>query len=266
MKYDNLVIGGSFEAVLFAFKEGYPILYKDLEKPYIEETFDNKSKKDVFDMMLFLLSMSNLNSFGGTVADIRYENDKIIVSGHRPWIFEIEAKTVHDFTTKINKNKLRVVDLFRLKNAGIHELTSLSSGIKLAKEINIVTGTKRKQFVEVVSYLSEKESLNEEYSQIYSMLEAKKALKEAGLKGKKKGIESRKGFVPGQRYRGFALQFIKRDVFKQDKTVSVEAFNFESKDPYIQKLVRYINEPRKSTKSKKFSLSWNNTSRNTIDL
>lgn len=90
------------------------------------------------------------------------------------------------------------------------------------------------------------------------MLKAKKLLREHGLRGKKRGIERRKGFAQGQRYKNFSLEFINREIFKIDEVI--EDFKLESKHPYIQKLLHYMNDPRKPTKTKKFPLSWNSTS------
>lgn len=180
-KYENLVLGSSFDAVLFAFKEGYPILYKDLQSPFAKEEIQGKNKKDIYDMMLFLLSISNLNPFGGKVAEIRQENGKIFVSGHKPWIFEIEAATIHDFTKE--KRKLhKVVDLFKIKNPGIHPFTGYSSKNKFVNQINLLVGKHYSESIEVISYLTDKQLNKEEYSYMYSMIKAKQILKDAGMK------------------------------------------------------------------------------------
>lgn len=80
LRYDNLIIGGSFDAVYLAFKEGYHIVYKELEKPFDQDTIDGKNKLDVFDLMVFLLTMADLNPFSSKVADLRIEGNRVTVS------------------------------------------------------------------------------------------------------------------------------------------------------------------------------------------
>lgn len=72
-KYENIVLGGSFDAVYLAFREGWPIIYKELEKPFEKDLIGSRNKKDFYEFMVFLLSMSNLNPFSFKVADIRME-------------------------------------------------------------------------------------------------------------------------------------------------------------------------------------------------
>lgn len=80
-KYENLVIGGSFDAVYLAFKEGWPIIYKEIEKPFEQDLIGTRNKKDFIEMMIFLLSMAGLNPFADKVNDIRLEStNKIVVS------------------------------------------------------------------------------------------------------------------------------------------------------------------------------------------
>ena len=275
LDFENVVVGGSFDAVWLAFREGYPLIFKDIEKPYDEETIDGKNKKELMEQMLLLLGLSNLNLFCGGVDNIRIENQKIFVSGLKPWIVEICAQNIHNFTNE--SENFTVIDWIDVRSCGKHELREINSDSNFVKKIifypssrlsrtklfNVETRLKLKaskleyidvhKDIKVVSILSKKELDMEDFSPVYSRIKAKQLMKENGIIGKKRGFEKRPGFKNGQMYESIKLEFSKREIFpinvKEDKE-----FQFESKDPYIRKLIKYVyrsnRKARKPSKEK----------------
>lgn len=257
LKCKDVVIGGSFDAVYLAFTEGYPILYKELEKPFEHDRIGSKSKKEAFEMMVFLLTLANLNPFGSKITDIRMENDRIVVSGEKPWIYEIKADNIHDFT-KSDTKLFKVVDYIKLRTMGNHPFKGFKTKDKFVSEIHIDIDNRRKQSARVISYLTAKQLNKEEYSGVYSRIKVKQIFKDNGIKGNLKCIETRPGFAKGQRWTPPYLEFTRREIFKIDK--EDKEYCLESKHPYIQKLMYLMNGTRKSSTKKKLPPSWNHTS------
>lgn len=252
LKYDNLVIGGSFDALYLAFSEGYPIIFKDLEKPFKQDKIGDTNKKDFYEMMLFLLGISNLNLFYSKVQDIRIEGNKVIVSGKKPWIHELEITNIHDFRDEKTRT-FKVVDTVSLTSMGPHNVFEIKTKDKFVKEVYIEF-VRKHQIAKVVSYLTQAELNKEDFSPVYSRLRLKQLLKENGIKGRKKCIEVRPGFKAGQRYTPPRLEFVSREIhkFSREKKEYVP----KSKDPYIQRLMEIMNDARKSPKAKQFPPSW----------
>ena len=121
--YDNIVVGSSFDAVLYAFVHSYPIVYTDYDMPfrfdYLDHNVDLSSLKlnnsatvvktvddDVivglpksllWERMLFLLSLDSKAPLSNLCTSLRAINNKIICSNEYSKIAEISFKTCHYF-------------------------------------------------------------------------------------------------------------------------------------------------------------------------
>ena len=268
-KYDNLVLGGSLDALYFAFKEGYPIIYKDLEKPFELDEASGKNKKELTEQILFLLAISNLHPFANKVEEMRVEGNKVFVSGKRPWIAEIDVGIIHDFRD-IQAAKYKVVDWVNVRSCGPHDFHIITGRSNFAKEVHFYPSQRSnetKNFyinknpklewkdltkdIQIVSYLNKKQLDDEEYGPIYSRIKAKQMMKDAGIVGRKRWLA-----YPKQRL-GIRLEFAKREVFKLDP-VADKDYKLESKNKYIQLIMRYFNDSRSTSKKKQLPPSWDN--------
>ena len=268
-KYDNLVLGGSLDALYFAFTEGYPIIYKDLEKPFELDKIGDRNKKELVEQILFLLALSNLHPFANKVEELRVEENKVFVSGKRPWIAEIEAKTIHDFRNS-QTDMYKVVDLINVRSCGCHDFHIITGKANFVKEIHFhpsqrsletknfliqknpkLTWAELTKDIQAIYYLNKKQLDDEEYGPVYSRIKAKQMMKDAGILGKKRWIAH-----PNWRL-GIRLEFAKREVFKLDSDPNKE-YKLESKNEYITFLLRKLNETRKSSKKKQLPPSWDN--------
>tara|TARA_R100000697_G_scaffold36898_1_gene48920 strand:+ start:2048 stop:2929 length:882 start_codon:yes stop_codon:yes gene_type:complete len=122
-KYDNVVVGSSFDAVLFAFIHNYPIIYSDHDIPfrfdYLDHNIDLSALKidnrpsviktsvdDVvvglpkvllWERMLFLLSLDSKAPLSSLCKSLRRKDNKIICSNEYSKIAEIKFATCHYF-------------------------------------------------------------------------------------------------------------------------------------------------------------------------
>lgn len=88
LAYDNIIVGSSLEAVLFAYNTSTPLIYTRSERPYYFETVEDfglgTDKLQIWDNTVFLLTLSNLVPFADKIKFIRYldsNNLKIVTMG-----------------------------------------------------------------------------------------------------------------------------------------------------------------------------------------
>lgn len=244
-KLDNLVLGGSYEAFLYAFREGYPIIYKVIEKPFVQDDVSLKQKQNM-EQMVFLMTLADLNLFANKVGEIRVDENNVTVTGKRPWKFELMVDHIHNFTNH-SETKIKVVDYINVKSCGKHNFKYLKGTGDFVKEIIFVPSKRVKATKNydvnsnkadwltihkdlcVVSHLTKKQIENEKYSAIYSRLFALQIMKDNGIKGKSSGNLNHEYCKP------IRLEFSKREMFPLLPKIVPEPLS--SKNIYIQKFL-----------------------------
>jgi hypothetical protein len=252
-KVKDLVIGGNLEALEFAFREGFHVFYENLEAPFhLEQTKKGINKKDIVENYAFLLSLSGLNLHSHLVSEYRLGKEKLTITGKTPWILEVEYENLHDFRKARNKNVLyKVVDYINVRSCGAHDIRELKTEDNFVKEVYFYPSERAntsKKFslathnyetvlkdAIVVSYLNYSQIENEDFSPIYSRLRLKELMKEAGIKGKKCGINER----GKQKHNAIKLEFAKREINEIEQT-DRQFYYTQSKHSYLQKLFGYL--------------------------
>jgi len=258
MKIKNLVLGNDLKALQFAFKNGYHVLFKELQKPFFMERSDETkelSNKDLIENYSFLLSLAGLNPYGGKIQDYRKEeNNKIVVSGKKPWVETIEYENLYDFISQESKEELlRVVDWISVRSSCLHDKTLIedkeSNFVKevrfypserttvsrLAKEKNKVYYDIPKDIMSI-SYLTRNEVNSEECSYIYSLIKTKQMMKDDGLKGKKCGYRDNGNEIRAS----IKLEFVKREIFESQDDNIEHSLSLQSNNEYLNKITQYL--------------------------
>ena len=205
-KIENLVIGGNLEALEFAFREGFPVFYEKLEVPFhLDQTKEGLNKKNVIENYAFLLSLAGLNYSSPIIGEFRLEEQKLVLTGKKPWIIEILFENLHDFRVdQYDKDALfKVVDYIDVRSCGAHDVKEIKTESNFVKEIYFYPSQRAnssKKFslsthnyetvlkdAMVVSYLTKQQIEQEEYSPIYSRLRLKEIMENSGIQGKKRG-------------------------------------------------------------------------------
>lgn len=209
IELDNFVIGGNLKALQFALKNGFPILYKELELPFeFDYLDDNFTKRDYQEYIAFLLSLSGLNYFGDKIENFKVEQNIVKVFGKRAWDYQFNCKKIHDFRIdpQSYNGLYQVIDWINIRSCGLHSLRELNSEDPFVQKLLFYPS--QRQNKSKLSYLSDtdyekipkdlvclsfltKEQLEEEgHGEVYSRLKAVQMMKDAGLKGKKVGFSS----------------------------------------------------------------------------
>lgn len=169
--YDNVVVGSSFDAVLFAFVNRYPILYTNDTAPfrfsYIPATVDLSSiklqntpsivktlhdeitvgapKSLLWERMLFLLSLDSKAPLSNLCTSLRRIDNKIICSNEYSKIAEVNFTECHYFYDKNASNfvsekkfaddKYICYDWIAINRGGKQEIDLIETSDDFAKEM-----------------------------------------------------------------------------------------------------------------------------------
>jgi len=156
-EYDNVVIGGNINAILYAYKNENIILLNNMDVPFVFDFFDpgrnlknvyfeklhyilntNKNKQKVgtpkckvWKYLIFLLSLAGLNPVGDKIKAIRLEDNNLLkITTENSRLVRIkynklivfDDKNVYGLgTPKIDSGKYKVVDWFDVRSGTKHE-------------------------------------------------------------------------------------------------------------------------------------------------
>ena len=169
--YDNVVVGSSFDAVLFAFVNNYPIVYSGYDFPfrfdYIDQDVDLSSVKIenitsvvktiddqvlvgipkviLWERMLFLLSLDSKAPLSNLCHSLRRKDKKIICSNEYSKIAEINFNTCHFFydsgasnfvkEKELASDKYICYDWIAINKGGKQKIDLIETNDMLAKEM-----------------------------------------------------------------------------------------------------------------------------------
>jgi len=226
---EELVIGNSLEAVSYSYLNEKPLILNSIKKPYFFEFFEkdcclNKypvktleyelttpvgakivgaSKLEIWEKLVFYLSISGLAPVTDKVYSIRIENDNLLkITTDNSRVIRIKFDKLRIFDTeKITGfgsldevNNFKIVDWINVRSGMKHKYDYFETEDDFIKEVyfypsqRVGAGEKdeRKDLV-AISYLT-KEQLNDfEYSDTYAKFKILNLMKAAGIKGPKNG-------------------------------------------------------------------------------
>ena len=226
---DELVIGNSLEAVSYSYLNQKPLILNNVKKPYFFEFFNKasclkkymietveyelstpngarsvgSSKLEVWERLVFRLSMAGLIPTADKVYSMRIEDDNLLkvttqdsrlirIRFNKLRIFSVD--NIAGFDSFENAKKYRVVDWVNVRSGMKHEYDYFETGEDFVKEVYFYPSPRmgsgendeRKDLV-TVSYLT-KEQINDfEYSDTYVKFKMLSLMKEHGIKGPKNG-------------------------------------------------------------------------------
>lgn len=226
---DELVIGNSLEAVSYSYLNEKPIILNSIKKPYFFEFFEKgsclekyttevneyeleaphgvktvgASKLEVWEKLVFYLSLAGLVPLADKVFSIRIEEDNLLkittnnsrmakIKFNKLRIFDTE--NISGFSSLEENGTYKVVDWVNVRSGMKHNYDYLETGDEFIKEIYFYPSERvgggendeRKDLV-AVSYLSKKQIDNFEYSDTYAKFKILSLMREAGIKGARNG-------------------------------------------------------------------------------
>ena len=225
---DELVIGGSLNALLYAWYTGATILCIDPQEPFFFERFPcdldlNKigfsnvtthlnhpegqlgvgiKKSEVWRKLFFLLSMAGQAPIPNSTQSLRIDEDvvKVTTSHSRMAKFKFEKLKIFDASQvgiqQVNSRlrKYKVLDWIWVNTGMVHDLDLIRTEDDFVKEIYFYDysrrGGKDLKNLLAISYLDGERLDEYEYSDTYAKFKIEYLMKQSGIRGRKNGFKN----------------------------------------------------------------------------
>ena len=209
LSFDKLVFGGSLESLLYSFVTETPIVMSGPIVPFELETLDYDGdfkflgyenvrdiyKSEMWDRLSFILSMAGLIMMPNIIRTVRQDNKKIIFTTEGNSRTTINYNTLISFD-KENESESHVYDWFDVKSLSKLQTDKISYKDNFVKDMyfyrskRLGTPTTKKDLV-VYSKVKSSEIYDYDKSESYCRLKAIEMMKQAGMRGKPNGYNSR---------------------------------------------------------------------------
>jgi len=244
--FDELVLGGSLTALLYAYKKNLPILIDIAHVPFILEEVPSHwdlsflgfkkrgeyKKSQVWDRASFLLAMAGLVIFPNNIQSFRLEKDKVQIIGLDNKRMSVYYNKLIEFD-RDSEDYLMVYDWFAVHSGSRHDWEVIPDpSINLCHLLLFHRSTRprtRKDVKDVcaVSRVS-RESLNSlEWSSTYTRIKTLKMMKEIGIRGRSNGYNKNGRTL----HYAIDIEHMYREVFEEQKneTTIEEILSWEDK-------------------------------------
>ena len=196
----ELVLGCTMESMIFSEENNLPLVYLHREEPHF---FEEASVKEYAELS-FYLGLHGQLPFGDLVSGLRVEIDEqrlVVACGPRSYsihydkLYVFSDKGLKGLPTPERKNKIyKVLDWLDISTGrGIHE--SIESESDFLGELHFYPSLRngRKGFADAVavSYMTEDQLGDPDWSDTYIRLKAINLLKTAGIQGVSNGSRTR---------------------------------------------------------------------------
>ena len=254
----KIITGGSLESLFYAYIHETPIVLTQPYVPFELDVVEDSSlfellgytaeipltKVQVWDRLVFVLSMAGLVMMPNNVRSVRQERNKIIFSLNDNSRFIVAYERKISFDKHLDK-EVDVYDWFDIRSGAKTELQEIND-----PENNLVhkiifydsqrKGTGGKGFKDLVSLSRiQKAELHEyENSESYVRLKTLQMMKEQGMRGRPNGYNSR----GRQQFYALKIDHMHREIIKryEPKFTMQETLNQIKKEKEIWKLTKKL--------------------------
>ena len=236
--FDELVLGGSLTALLYAYKKNLPILIDIAHVPFVLEEVPSHwdlsfigfkrgaeiKKSQVWDRISFLLAMAGLILFPNNIQSFRMEDTHINIIGLDNKRMKVHYKKLTEFD-RDTKDYLMVYDWFAVSSGSRHGWEIIPNpDSDLCHLLLFHRSTRprtRKDVKDVcaVSKVPRNEIKDLEWSETYTRIKTLQMMKEVGIRGRANGY-NKKGKVL---HYAVKIEHMFREVFEEvTNEISIE--------------------------------------------
>ena len=197
----TLVYGGSLDALTYAFRKGYPLVYTLPAPPH---QFKNGGvDRQRWFSLHFLLGVAGLLPLSSTTSTVRlYDNMLTATTGHAK-VFKINFEELHivdsagllglPSPTEKTGDKYEVLDWVSVRSGMVHPHSLIENPSDFMNYIHFypskrIDGNHDKKDACVISYLTEEQLLNFEFSEVVTKIKLGEQMEEKGIKGAGNGV------------------------------------------------------------------------------
>jgi len=204
--YENIVIGSNINALSYAYFHNTYLLFARLQKPFLYDIEDGwKYKIKLWNKLAFNLSFRGMIPFGEKIQNIRLDNNIVKVFTKDNFIYNITYKNVvvcddyklDGFSEKNNEQNYKCIiqDHFNVLSGVNHDLEYINCNDDELKIIWFYDSLRHKNQIKAkdcvsVSLVDIKDMNNDNNSIGIIKMKTIKAMKKAGIKGRKNGINN----------------------------------------------------------------------------
>ena len=251
-EFDELVVGTGLNAVLYSFLEQKPLIINSTQKPlffdFFPEGYDlsrldihldeytlrgrkknikvGGSKLDVWERLVFSLSLSGLLPLHSPAAQLRVEDDRVVVSTQNLKVHRLGYKKLRVFSdvnvtglpdSSGHVDKYQVIDWMDVRSGMLHPYDYLNNGGFFVKELYFypserIDGNTNKKDLVAISELEKKYLDDFDFSSTMARFKVIKTMKKADIKGARNGRDMKNP----EKYKYYAVKVepTKREVRK----------------------------------------------------
>jgi len=212
-KYDKVIIGVTLSSLLYSYYHNIPIISSPQVFPFYFEKLKYKKhfskvfglnfeyELELFQHLLFFLSISGNLPFSDKVTNIEYEDGELhVITGNLATkviaeeilIFDVRNVALPTSPVRIAKKKYKVIDWVSVRSGMAHDVEEYKSKDNFIKEIIFynsfrIMGNHPYKDLVAISFLEAEELELIEYSEIYARLKILDIMKSLGIKGTSHG-------------------------------------------------------------------------------
>jgi hypothetical protein len=210
LHFDKLVVGGSLTALLYAYKHNLPVIIDEAHIPFqlddCPRSWDlsfigfsyklTHKKSQVWDRLVFLLSMAGLVIFPNNVQNFRQEKAKMTIIMNNNRKMEVGFNEVVEFDRDTDE-KMIVYDWFAVRSGTRHEHDLIkvpNTPFVHTLMFHNSTRAKTRNDVKDVCSISEvpaREINHLDWSESYVRIRTLQLMKEHGIRGQSNGYNKR---------------------------------------------------------------------------
>jgi len=204
-EHEKIVVGGNLNALLYSYTNDVPLVINKMLLPHRFELFQSSNALELWNKLFFVLSASGLNLVGERARMIRIRENEINITtlgaralklGFQKLII-FDDKNVSGLPLPLKENDdFIVLDWMISRSCEKHTHNYLDTPDKFVNKVHFYPTDRVdghhptiKDMV-AVSYLSEKQLNDFEYSDTYAKFKVIKMLKDLGIKGSKSGASN----------------------------------------------------------------------------
>jgi len=259
-KYETIVIGGCLSALLFSYYNDCPCIFSEPSIPFEFDVFNGwdlsflglektPHKELVWQRLIMSLSLGGLLPMGDKVASLSIQENKLKASTHNSRLgrFEFNKLIIFDDKTirglpKVKDQltgKCRIVDWFHVRSGMEHDHDLFETGDDFIQKVifypserfgNQTAGRVRKDLV-ALSYLSEDQINDFNYSDTMAKFKITQMMKDAGIRGARNGRDTYNPNI--YRYYSPKIESVEREIIRDIKSFyhDDERFEFHYETP-----------------------------------
>jgi hypothetical protein len=257
--YEEIVVGSSLRAVLFAALNGFPVFFTKPEKPFEFDHFDpsidlsswgvhnepqlwttpdgdmatGQNKIALWEHIFFVLGLKGLTPFSDFCSSLRIDDNTLTGFSEYAKLRSVDFGVCHYFDEHATYNLLpcentpktyNVYDRFAFIRGGKHHFDFIGSDDHFCNEIWFYPSPRQdgETLIKdacVLSILSDDQIDDFDFSETLVKLTTLRKMKDLGLRGPKNGKQA----DGSQRYRSFKIETLNRDKFLSSAPVWLEA-------------------------------------------